>query len=685
MLNKWYRGILHRQAVPGAAKPRPTGQETAAIEPLEPRLLLSTAPYVDTVKINGESVSVGNHSATVQLENLSDGFTFEVNAGNQGDSSPAWYNGITMSFPEFTSSGDTGRVSCQSRSSDLSYREYLGSVPGGDGYANYVMVESCDTDGWDGDTWYTWDEENYLRVEIQPERYGTFDIYYRVAMSDRQDWDYGWNRAPSSSAYVDCISFPAYRYRINIERPPEPDMDAYGVSVRDSTVDPGQSVTVDWTAINRGSGSAGSTQQGVMWSTNSTISTADQLLEREYLGGMNAGQTDPESHTITIPTSATPGDTYYIGIYADYDNDENESSESNNNSEAVAVTINESRPDMDAYGVSVSDSTVDPGQSVTVDWTAINRGSGSAGSTQQGVMWSTNSTISTADQLLEREYLGGMNAGQTDPESHTITIPTSATPGDTYYIGIYADYDNNENESSESNNNSEAVAVTVHTNVTPNAPSFNMTPPSALYPTNTYSVTVDYTDPDGQDDLQHVYLRLAQDDSEDSQRQTMMYTIADNWLGQWDGEGDHIASLSVSKTTITNGYRVTWTFSLDDTWQPSNNVDYYAYGRDFDGAEASTPYNRNAVYDSALTVYDARIDYINDNDGDEFFSQLEIEWDADTSLSSRQVYAKVYTNDWLHSERDLGTSSTYTIYGNNTDWYEFTIDVGRVIAVERCQ
>jgi predicted MPP superfamily phosphohydrolase len=78
-----------------------------------------------------------------------------------------------------------------------------------------------------------------------------------------------------------------------------------------------------------------------MWSPNSTINRADDLLEREYLGGLNRGETTPEEHGITIPNDATPGNTYYIGIIADYDYDEDESDEANNDdSTPVAVTIN---------------------------------------------------------------------------------------------------------------------------------------------------------------------------------------------------------------------------------------------------------------------------------------------------------------------------------------------------------
>ncbi|MHC4160165.1 MAG: CARDB domain-containing protein, partial [Planctomycetota bacterium] len=243
-----------------------------------------------------------------------------------------------------------------------------------------------------------------------------------------------------------------------------PDLIAYGISVSDTTVNPGQSITVYWTAKNQGTSIAYSTQQGVMLSTNNIISRSDTLLEREALGWMSAGNTSPEAHTITIPSSATPGSTYYIGIIADYDYDESESNESNNDDGTPAtVTINiPPKPDLIAYSISVSDTTVNPGQSVTVYWTAKNQGNASCGSSQQGVMWSTNSTISRSDTLLEKEYLGGLSPGQSTPESHTITIPSNATPGSTYYIGAYEDYDLTISESDETNNASSGVAVTIN-------------------------------------------------------------------------------------------------------------------------------------------------------------------------------------------------------------------------------
>jgi subtilase family serine protease len=362
-----------------------------------------------------------------------------------------------------------------------------------------------------------------------------------------------------------------------------PDLVAYGLSVTDATVNPGQSITVNWTAKNQGQAGAGATQQGVMWSSDTTINRSDTLLEREYLGSMGVNVTSPEAHTINIPANAVPGTTYYIGVYADYDLTETESDE-NNGSGAIAITINQAdlvvtdilmngqtalpsvksgdsvsldfdvlnqgsaptiadvhmrwywgtssgstanyidegslgtlnglaageaeretdafwtipsltagtywltgvidwdgrvpesnegnntrsesftviRPDLIAYGLSVTDTTVNPGQSITVNWTAKNQGQAGAGATQQGVMWSTDSSIIRSDTLLEREYLGSMGVNVTSPEAHTITIPTNATPGATYYIGVYADYDLTESESDENNNGSSAISVTIN-------------------------------------------------------------------------------------------------------------------------------------------------------------------------------------------------------------------------------
>jgi hypothetical protein len=217
-------------------------------------------------------------------------------------------------------------------------------------------------------------------------------------------------------------------------------------------------------------------------------------------------------------------------------------------------------------------------------------------------------------------------------------------------------------------------------NTAPGAPFYQSNPPTQLYPdvfpvpaSGPYTIVVDYTDPNGQDNLQNVYLQLESGSSGNDQ--TIMWGLTGSPV-QWDGEGNHLTSLSASRSSIANGYRVTWSFKLDDGWIPSINVDYDAWAYDDSDVEGQHTHNdRNASYDNGLWVFDARMDLVSDPDMDGFYSELNIEWDADTSLPSRQVYAKVYADDFIHLERYLGQSPVYTIYGQQTEWRSFPIDV----------
>ncbi len=99
----------------------------------------ATQPDILSTKINGTSVST---SKTITLS-PGGSFTFYILVENNGDDSPAGYNNITISFPSLTSSSYKSNISYSSKSSDLSYTEYFGTeAVGGDGYANYIMIEA---------------------------------------------------------------------------------------------------------------------------------------------------------------------------------------------------------------------------------------------------------------------------------------------------------------------------------------------------------------------------------------------------------------------------------------------------------------------------------------------------------------------------------------------------------------
>jgi hypothetical protein len=202
-------------------------------------------------------------------------------------------------------------------------------------------------------------------------------------------------------------------------------------------------------------------------------------------------------------------------------------------------------------------------------------------------------------------------------------------------------------------------------NSTPNTPTFNSVPsPAKLYPSTypnspddtngPYSVTVDYTDPNGAADFQHTYLQL--NGGPGVQSQTIMYFNLTNPV-QWAGQGDHLTNLSANKVAITNGYRVTYSFQVKDDWTPSTNVDFEAFSLDKGGAESAHRINEwNGTYDSGLTIADARLVNLVDNDGDGYYSSVTAEADADTSVTSRAVKLVLY-------RRDSGLA--------NSGWYEW--------------
>jgi len=147
------------------------------------------------------------------------------------------------------------------------------------------------------------------------------------------------------------------------------------------------------------------------------------------------------------------------------------------------------------------------------------------------------------------------------------------------------------------------VAYDYSTNTPPDLPQFYSVPSGGSYPTKSYQVRVDYTDPDGAADLQYVYLRLAQGNNEESYRQTLMWGLAGS-VYQWSDETHYLYDLSASKTPITNGYRVTWNFKINWDWHENTDVDLWAFGYDQQNVEGShRKYSAGWTYDPDIRIY----------------------------------------------------------------------------------
>ena len=116
---------------------------------------------------------------------------------------------------------------------------------------------------------------------------------------------------------------------------------------------------------------------------------------------------------------------------------------------------------------------------------------------------------------------------------------------------------------------------------------------------------------------------------------------------------------------------ITWG-DISDTasssnYTPSQNIPYdriYWKVRAVDGGGRKSSWSTEWWFDlvpPTVSITDARVTNLVDNDGDGFASALTIEWDTEISDGSMLVYADLHADDWASWERDLGNSDDFTI------------------------
>ena len=233
-----------------------------------------------------------------------------------------------------------------------------------------------------------------------------------------------------------------------------PDLVVESESVSNSSVETGDTFTFSATVRNQGDGTAGSTTLRYHRSTDSAISSSDTEVGSDSVVSLGPNVPSPESIDLTAPSSAG---TYYYG--ACVDSVPAESSTTNNCSSGVSVTVSEATqvaPDLVVESESVSNSSVETGDTFTFSATVRNQGDGTAGSTTLRYHRSTDSAISSSDTEVGSDSVVSLGPNVPSPESIDLTAPSSAG---TYYYG--ACVDSVPAESSTTNNCSSGVSVTV--------------------------------------------------------------------------------------------------------------------------------------------------------------------------------------------------------------------------------
>jgi hypothetical protein len=212
-----------------------------------------------------------------------------------------------------------------------------------------------------------------------------------------------------------------------------PDLVVQSPSVSDSSLDAGEYFTFYAQVHNQGDGVSASTTLRYYRSDNDTISTSDTEVGTTEIVALGASQTwSPPSIGVNAPSRAG---TYYYG--ACVDPVPAESNTRNNCSTAETVIVGAGSPDLVVQSPSVSDSSLDAGQSFTFYAQVHNQGDGVSASTTLRYYRSDNDTISTSDTEVGTTEIVALGASQTwSPPSIGVNAPSRAG---TYYYGACVD------------------------------------------------------------------------------------------------------------------------------------------------------------------------------------------------------------------------------------------------------
>lgn len=208
--------------------------------------------------------------------------------------------------------------------------------------------------------------------------------------------------------------------------------------------------TATFFAANPTNGSANTTYPLDLYlSTNSNISTSDTHLGSTSFGWNFAAMS---SVTVTIGSMTIPLDTptgdYFLGTILAASVDGDASNNDTDEWDAHPISIS-GVWDMVAVSVNAPSGTFSAGDSISVSYTASNRGGDASPPIYIKVYASTNTTITSSDTLLYSDYRSSVAGGGTVSATRSVTLPPSMAPG-TYYIGIeitpFSDYTSSNND-----------------------------------------------------------------------------------------------------------------------------------------------------------------------------------------------------------------------------------------------
>ncbi len=247
----------------------------------------------------------------------------------------------------------------------------------------------------------------------------------------------------------------------------------------------GAQITVEWTVTNIGNAPATGhwLVDWVMLSTDSIPQSGDLHIGPYYTGDA----LEPDSSYSRTGTFNLPNDlngNYYLFVWTDVRLEYPDPDLGNNFSAPVPISILPIVADLEVTEVSLSDTAVNSGDKLAVDYTVINNGPTPTGpsSWTDAIYISEDDTLDLqADLLLgSHGYTGNLELDSTYWRSDTVSIPNQLSGS--YYIFVYTDVNDNVEEGEwEGNNDTRALAPVEVTFTAPDLQVTGIAPPSSAW------------------------------------------------------------------------------------------------------------------------------------------------------------------------------------------------------------
>ena len=208
--------------------------------------------------------------------------------------------------------------------------------------------------------------------------------------------------------------------------------------------DAGDSLFVSIPAGNSGTAPAPASPAAVYLSDDRVITPDDTLLARVQIPGVAPQMNTSAGVRVRLPPDLARGG-YYVLVRLD-DPDTVAETDETNNVNIGRFTANRvfDAPNLVVQTARIEDPVTEPGGRITAEYRPANEGSEDVGDFDASFFLIDGNlfTVPRAEwRLLERETLGGLDAGEAEDESEQFTIPANVAPGSYTIVLVLDDRD----------------------------------------------------------------------------------------------------------------------------------------------------------------------------------------------------------------------------------------------------